>query len=77
MSMMNIERIITGPRTYLTVTGEDLRQVLNWLDTIKAYALSNASEDVSELDHHPPTTTFKFPLPPCMSVEIHMSDQLD
>ena len=76
MSMMNIERIITGPRTYLTVTGEDLRQVLNWLDTIKAYALDNASEDVNKLSHSL-TTTFKFPLPPCMSVEIHTSDQLD
>lgn len=77
MSVMSISRVVTGPRVYLTVTGEELRQVLNWLDTIKEYALINASKDVSELDHHPPTTTFKFPLPPCMSVEIHTSDQLD
>ena len=76
MSMMNTGRIVTGPRTYLTVTGEDLGQVLNWLDTIKAYALDNASEDVNKLSHSL-TTTFKLPLPPCMSVEIHACDQLD
>ena len=76
MSVMNTGRIVTGPRTYLTVTGEDLWQVLNWLDTIKAYALGNASEDVNKLSHSL-TTTFKLPLPPCMSVEIHVCDQLD
>ena len=76
MSMMNTGRIVTGPRTYLTVTGEDLWQVLNWLDTIKAYALGNASKDVNKPSHSP-TTTFKLPLPPCMSVEIHVCDQLD
>ena len=76
MSMMNTGRIVTGPRTYLTVTEEDLCQVLNWLDTIKAYALGNASEDVNNLSHSL-TTTFKLPLPPCMSVEIHVCDQLD
>ena len=62
--------MITGPRTYLAVTGEDLGQVLSWLDTIKEYALANASRDVNK-PGHPPTTTFKFPLPLCMSVEIH------
>lgn len=73
MSMMDIDRTALGPRTYLAVTGEDLGQVLNWLDTIKEYALANASKDVNELGY-PPTTTFKFPLPPCMSVEVHMYD---
>ena len=73
MSMMNIDRMATGPRTYLAVTGEDLGQVLNWLDTIKEYALANASKDVNELGC-PPTTTFKFPLPPCMTVEVHVCD---
>ena len=76
MSMMNTGRIVTGPRTYLTVTGEDLCQVLNWLDTIKEYALVNASKDRNKLSHSP-TTTFKLPLPPCMSIEIHVCDQLD
>ena len=76
MSVMNTGRIVTGPRTYLTVIGEDLEQVLNWLDTIKGYALVNASEDVNNLSHSL-TTTFKFPLPPCMSVEVHVCDQLD
>lgn len=69
MPMMNI----TEPRTYLTVTEEDLGQVLNCLDTIKEYALANASKDVNKLGY-PPTTTFKLPLPPCMSVEIHTCD---
>lgn len=76
MSMMNIGRIVTGPRTYLTVTEEDLWQVLNWLDTVKAYALGNASEDMNKSSHSL-TTTFKLPLPPCMSVEIQVCDQLD
>lgn len=47
MSMMNTGRIVTGPRTYLTVTEEDLWQVLDWLDTIKAYALGNTTLHVS------------------------------
>lgn len=70
MSMMNA---VTGPRIYLTVTEEDLEQVLNYLDTIKKYALVNASKDVSTLDNRP-TTTFKLPLPPCMSVEVYTCD---
>ena len=77
MSVMNMSRLMMGPHAYLTVTGEDLGQVLNWLDTIKEYALANASKDVDKLGCRPPTTTFKLPLPPCMSVEIHAYDQLD
>ena len=58
-----------GPRIYLAATDEDLGEVLHWLDTIKNCALDNASRDAS-LYPHPPTTTFKFPLPPCMTVEV-------
>ena len=73
MSMMNTSKVAIDSRAYLTVTGEDLGRVLNCLDDIKEYALANASMDANKPDH-PPTTTFKFPLPLCMSVEIHTCD---
>lgn len=61
--------IITRPRVYLAVTEEDLEQVLYWLNAIKDCALENVSKDVSKLGRST-TTTFRFPLPPCMTVEV-------
>lgn len=67
--------ITTGaPRIYLTVTNKDLGQVLYWLNAMKDCALDNASKDVSKIGH-PPTTTFRFPLPPCMAIEIESTKE--
>lgn len=67
--------ITTGaPRIYLAVTGEELEQVLLWLDTMKNCARENASKDVSKVPR-PVTTTFRFPLPPCISIEVESTKE--
>lgn len=66
--------ITTGaPRIYLAVTEEDLSQVLYWLNAMKDCALDNVSKDVSKCGR-PITTTFRFPLPPCMDVVMVMEN---
>ena len=66
--------VTTGPRIYLAVTDEDLGQVLYWLNAIKDCALENASKDVSKRGC-PIPTTFRFLLPPCMTVEIESTKE--
>lgn len=66
--------IINTTRTYLVVTEEDPGQVLYWLNAIKDCALDNVSKDVSKIGH-PPTTTFRFPLPPYMTVVVECTEE--
>lgn len=61
--------LVTKPCVYLAVTDEDITQVLNWFDAMKECALENVSKEVSKVGH-PATTTFRFPLPSCMAVEV-------
>lgn len=69
--------ITTGaPRIYLTVTEEDLEQVLFWINAMRDCALRNVTRDVHKLASvQPITTTFRFPLPLCMAVEIEKPEE--
>lgn len=61
--------LMMKPCVYLAVTDEDITQVLNWFDAMKECALENVSKDVSKAGR-PCTTTFRFPLPACMTMEV-------